>query len=123
MASNAASYNLTFRVIRALNPCNPCYSSLLRVDHLPRHAAVDNELRPGDEPALRADQPRRQTSDVVGRPHAPGRMERMILWPRRIALGEDPSRADAVGPHVRCKADRQRMRQRHQAALRCGVRL
>ena len=55
----------------------------LRIDHLPRHAAVDDELGAGDEAALRPHQERDQRGDVLRRADAPGGMERVVLRPRR----------------------------------------
>ena len=61
---------------------DPTRTSLLRIDHLPRHAAVDHELRAGDEPALRTDQKRSQGRDVGDCADPAGGMERMLLGGR-----------------------------------------
>ena len=45
-------------------------------------------------------------------------------WSLRRALiifGRDPAGADAIDPHIRAEADRERVGQRHQPALRGGI--
>ena len=46
-----------------------------------------------------------------------GGMECVVLGPWRLALGEDPARADAIHPYLKRQADRQRVRQRDEAPL------
>src|SRR5690242_5801111 len=66
-----------------------------RIDHLPRHTAIDDELGASDEPAFGAHQERRQSSDVVRRADASGGMEHVVLRAWRLTLGEYPAGADA----------------------------
>src|SRR5262249_13356357 len=75
----------------ACNQCAPQVKLLpptsLDVDHFSRHAAVDDEVRPGDESGPRAiEQECDNFADVARFSHPAGRMLEMILAPQLPCL-------------------------------------
>ena len=93
-------------------------SRLFHVNHLPRHAAVDQKIRAGDEAgALRVEQELHHRRDILRLADAAGRMLRVVLLAQlAIILRPDPSGADAIDAHVGREADRERVGEREQPA-------
>src|ERR1019366_2589296 len=57
-------------------------SGSIGIDHLTGPPAINDEFRSGDEPAVLANQKRRQSRDVLGFSDPAGGMERMLLLGR-----------------------------------------
>ncbi len=102
------------------------------VDHLDRHAAVDNKVLPCNKSGLFRKQERGHRSNVPGGADAPCRVLRVVqrtqvrLAPPTRLLPRphvDPTWADAVDADGRPQTDGQRMGERDQAALRRAGRL
>src|SRR6201999_4079055 len=96
---------------------------LVFVDHLARHAAVDDDIGAGDEArALAVEQEGDHVGDIVGLADTPRWMLRMVApLERRIACRLDPAGTDAVHAHVRSKTDSEGMSESGYAAFRSGV--
>src|SRR5579863_8045718 len=95
-----------------------CAQSRL-INHLPRHAAVDDEIGAGDETRpLAVEQPGDNLGDVFRLANAACRMLRMILAAERpVVLGCDPPGTDAIDPYLRTETDGQGVSQRQEATL------
>jgi 3-methyladenine DNA glycosylase/8-oxoguanine DNA glycosylase len=90
------------------------------IDHLAGHAAVDDEIRAGDEAGLLAvEEPEDDRGDVLRLADAAGRVLRMILAAQgALILRLDPAGTDAVDADIRSEADRERVSEGDDAALR-----
>src|SRR3982074_2548006 len=73
---------------------NSSSPQLLRVDHLPGHAAVHDEVPAGYEAAHGPDKEGCQFRYVLNAADAAGRMERVLFLRWFRPLGQNPARAD-----------------------------
>src|SRR5271165_6054380 len=105
--------------------CPDRWLSLLFVDHLARHAAIDDEIRPRDETRpLAVDEKGDDLGDVVRFACPAGRMLQMVLAPQfhsLLAPHDNPARAHAIDAHIGSKADGERMCERDEPTLACGI--
>src|SRR5439155_9819976 len=94
--------------------------ALFHVDHLSRHAAVDDEICAGNETgALAIEQELHRLGDVLRLADAADRMLGVILPAQgAVVAGPDPAGAHAVDAYVGRKVHRQRVGERHEPALR-----
>jgi hypothetical protein len=102
-------------------------TTLLLVDHLARHAAVNDKVRAGDEArTIAVEEPRNDLGDVLRLADPAGGMLSVILSAQcGIVLGFDPARADAVDADIRTETDCQSVGEGDDAAfcrrIRFGV--
>src|ERR1700730_16881951 len=106
----------------AVRTCSPpAEGTLLLVDHLSGHPAVNHEIGSCHKTrAVAIEEKGDHFRDILGAAHASCRMLEMVLAPQLAFLltpHDDPAGADAVHPHLGSEADCQSMGQSHEPAL------